>query len=169
VAVSYASPTYYADSLCDRGRMYIRNYCVRDDSDLEKHLDAEEKNRRKAMNARRDQDFKLNDKMSQQEKDKMLKDKKTKEKNDGERIENDLRDEVFKRVETDFYKLKGQGSRVNESVESEHRGHDVLEVSWRLGSITSFLFPFLFCYLFSLSALLLLLILLFFILCLLRL
>jgi hypothetical protein len=90
--------------------MYIRNYCVRDDSDLEKHLDAEEKNRRKAMSARRDQDFKLNDKMSQQEKDKMLKDKKTKEKNDGERIENDLRDEVFKRVETDFYKLKGQGS-----------------------------------------------------------
>lgn len=36
--VSYASPTYYADRLCERGRLYLRKFFVYDES-LRKILD----------------------------------------------------------------------------------------------------------------------------------
>lgn len=37
--VSYVSPTYYADRLCERGRLYIRKFYNGDDADLRKKLD----------------------------------------------------------------------------------------------------------------------------------
>jgi eukaryotic translation initiation factor 2C len=38
VPVSYASPTYYADRLCERGRLYLRNFFLGRDSEVEKEL-----------------------------------------------------------------------------------------------------------------------------------
>lgn len=36
--VSYASPTYYADRLCERGRLYIRRFYNGDDAPLAEEL-----------------------------------------------------------------------------------------------------------------------------------
>jgi eukaryotic translation initiation factor 2C len=53
--VSYVSPTYYADRLCERGRLYIRSYFNGDDADFKKeYADAKDKKAAAQKKARQD-------------------------------------------------------------------------------------------------------------------
>jgi eukaryotic translation initiation factor 2C len=108
-AVSYAPPTYYADRLCDRGRLYIRDYFVKNKPELADELKMKEDEMCNAMSAARDRDYNITPAMSKEEKEKTRHDKKAKEKDDWQNITNAIRDIVFENVKKDFYKFKDEG------------------------------------------------------------
>jgi eukaryotic translation initiation factor 2C len=105
-AVSYASPTYYADRLCDRGRMYIRKYFVKNDKALGEELQQKEKELRvdkeNVRNALIESDPKI-------EKKDWKSKKKEQEKKDWKDIKKKLAELVFERVKKDFYMFEEQG------------------------------------------------------------
>ncbi|EAT81960.2 hypothetical protein SNOG_10566 [Parastagonospora nodorum SN15] len=108
-AVSYASPTFYADRLCDRGRTYIRKYFVKEDSQLQTALDNIATVQNNANSANRDINFRIRPAMSLDQKKQMVKDKKEQEKKDADAVQKSLRDEVYRRVGNDFYMFEKEG------------------------------------------------------------
>jgi eukaryotic translation initiation factor 2C len=94
--VSYISPTYYADRLCERGRLYIRKYYIGDNqtlrdelSEMKWKLDKERKDERGNKWGKREH-------------------KKTSEERDMEKYHADevqriMKDFVNKRIEDEFY------------------------------------------------------------------
>jgi len=96
--VSYVSPTYYADRLCERGRLYIRKYFNGDDQTLWNDLNAFKSDLEKDLREAREKKF---GKAQHRRKEKA---EKSIEKTHAEKVAKDTKMFVFKRVAKDFYR-----------------------------------------------------------------
>jgi eukaryotic translation initiation factor 2C len=95
--VSYVSPTYYADRLCERGRLYIRKYFNGDDKTLWNDLNDFKTKFEADLRTDKEKQF---DK-SQYRKEKSEKDM---EKAHAEKIAKETKMFVFKKVAKEFYR-----------------------------------------------------------------
>ncbi|KAI4940044.1 uncharacterized protein J4E92_001332 [Alternaria infectoria] len=97
--VSYVSPTYYADRLCERGRLYIRKYFIGDDKSLWDDFGAEKKRQEDIW---RDARAKIH---GTGERKKSSKERQA-EKDDSEKVMTHMKDWMLKKVENEFYVFK---------------------------------------------------------------
>lgn len=95
-AVSYASPTYYADRLCERGRLYIRKYYNGDDKDTTADFKKYKKDLEDEFKEAREKQFSAKPhKKTKQERDL--------EKKHAENVAKMCKEFMFKKVAKDFY------------------------------------------------------------------
>ncbi|KAI4623448.1 hypothetical protein J4E80_003258 [Alternaria sp. BMP 0032] len=114
VGVSYASPTYYADRLCERSRTYMRRYFVKTEdvtgpSNLEAALTQEKHRLERDYTTLLDSLYPRNRQFADKKDEKKhFKDRKATEADHRKEIVLGLRRFVFEKVEDDFYKFKDQ-------------------------------------------------------------
>jgi len=100
--VSYVSPTYYADRLCERGRLYIRKFIVGDDLAFKQQLDSH----RSTVQARlRSAKKAKSDSLQSQKGDKSA-EEKLKEMEDRNALKEEMKKWVFDKVKAEFYRAK---------------------------------------------------------------
>ncbi|KAF2867614.1 hypothetical protein BDV95DRAFT_597829 [Massariosphaeria phaeospora] len=99
--VSYASPTYYADRLCERGRMYLCKYFIGDDRALGEDLKAFKQRVTNELKAAQRQRFGTNPQTDIQKKELM-----DQEREDRQTVTKREKEEVYARIRRDFYMFK---------------------------------------------------------------
>ena len=97
--VSYASPTYYADRLCERGRLYIRKYYLGDDDDLEADLKDKKKTLEDDLKKKRQAKYGAKEHKKTAEERKL-------EKEHAEHVDKTLKDFVFGKIRDEFCMFK---------------------------------------------------------------
>lgn len=97
--VSYVSPTYYADRLCERGRLYVRTFFNGDDEDLWADFKAEKKKKDADFEKERMKEFGAHD-------HKKTKQEQEREKEHADKVAHDMKDWMLKKVEGEFYPFR---------------------------------------------------------------
>lgn len=97
--VSYVSPTYYADRLCERGRLYLRKFFNGDDAALWNDFRDEKTRREAGFRIERKEKFGGHD-------HKKTDAEKVMEKKHGDQVAYDMKDWMLEKVEKEFYPFR---------------------------------------------------------------
>ena len=100
-SVSYVSPTYYADRLCERGRLYIRNFFNGDDAALWGEYRAFKSNLEATLKEVRATAF-------GKESHAKTKAEREMEKRHADKVDHDSKDFVFSKIKEEFYRFKDE-------------------------------------------------------------
>ncbi|KAI0618030.1 Piwi domain-containing protein [Pyrenophora tritici-repentis] len=105
--VSYVPPTYYADRLCERGRLYVRRFLVGDDLNFRMEVDAARDKLRAQLKVKRKDEF-------GDDKDGMIGKEQIRKRMDEDTVNKDVKKWVFEKIKEEFNRYGDGGGDVGQ-------------------------------------------------------